>query len=57
MHVQYLYPMHICIAHICCVFGHVGLCMYILAVWGLTAGKSPVSVIYCLLIEVNGQKR
>ena len=26
------------------------------AVWGLTAGKSSVSVIYCLLVEFNGQK-
>ena len=54
------------------VFGHVGLCMCVCmcvyvcmyvyvdkkrAVWGLTTGKSPVSVIYCSLVEFNGQKR
>ena len=40
------------------------VCMYIYvdkkqAVWGLTCttGKSPVSVIYCSLVEFNGQKR
>ena len=27
------------------------------AVWGLTAGRSPVSVIYCSLVKFNGQKR
>ena len=26
------------------------------AVWGLTTRKSPVSVIYCLLAEFDGQK-
>ena len=26
------------------------------AVWGLTTEKSPVSVIYCLLAEFDGQK-
>ena len=51
-----------------CVFGRVGLrmyvCMYVAiyvdkkwAVWGLTTGKSPISVIYCSLVEFNGQKR
>ena len=48
------------------VFGRIGLCVYVCmyvyvdkkrAVWGLTTGKSPVSVIYCLLVEFNGQKR
>ena len=48
------------------MFGHVGLCTYVCvcmymwtkkrAVWGLTTGKSPVSVIYCSLIEFNSQK-
>ena len=35
-------------------------CMYVAknpAVWGLTARKSPVSVIYCSLVEYNHQKR
>ena len=52
-------------------FGHVSLWMYVCvcvctyiymwtkkrAVWGLTTRKSPVNVIYCLLVEFNGQKR
>ena len=46
------------------VFGRVGLCMCVCmymwtkkrAVWGLTTRKSFVSVIYCLLVEFNGQK-
>ena len=25
--------------------------------WAVTTGKSPVSVIYCLLVKFNGQKR
>ena len=40
------------------------VCMYVYiyvdkkrTVWGLTTGKSPVSVIYCSLVEFNGQKR
>ena len=35
------------------------VCIYVekkQAVWGLSAGKSPVSVIYCSLIKFNGQK-
>ena len=43
------------------VFGRVSLCMYMWtkkrAVWGLTTRKSPISVIYCLLVEFNSQKR
>ena len=52
------------------VFGRVGLCMYVCmygmyvcivwtkkrAVWGLTTEKFPVSVIYCSLVEFDGQK-
>ena len=39
-------------------FGHVSLCFCIyvtqkLAVWGLTAWKSPVSVIYCSLVDAK----
>ena len=26
-------------------------------VWGLTTGKSPVSIIYCSLVEFNGQEK
>ena len=53
------------------MFGRVSLCMYVCmyvwiyvcicgqkrAVWGLTTWKSPISVIYCLLVKFNGQKR
>ena len=60
------YPVRVCAAGLCvwsrrfvCVYMYV--CMYMWtkkrAVWGLTTGKSPVSVIYCLLVEFNGQKR
>ena len=45
-------------------FGRVSLCMYTIHVCGQKMGclgsyhwKSPVSVIYCLLVEFNGQKR
>ena len=47
------------------VFGRVSLCMYAYmyviyvdkkwAVWGLKTGKSPVTVIYCSLVEFDGQ--
>ena len=45
-----------------CMYVCVCVCIYICgqkkrAVWGLTTRKSPVNVIYCLLVEFNGQKR
>ena len=50
-----------------CVYVCIYVCMYVYdyvmyvdkkrAVWGLTTGKSPVSVIYCSLVKFNGQKR
>ena len=56
---------YICAA-VLCVWSHrfVYVCMCVRmymwtkkrAVWGLTTGKSPVSTIYCSLVEFNGQK-
>ena len=61
------YSVHICAAGFTMrLVVSVCVCMYIyiyiykwtkkLAVWGLTTGKSPVSVIYCSFVEFNGQK-
>ena len=56
------YPVCLCAAGLCvrsrlCMY----VCMYMWtkkqAVWGLTTGKSPVSVINCSLVKFNGQKR
>ena len=53
-------------SRVMCSVCHVCVCMYVCmyiyvdkkrTVWGLTTGKSPVSVIYCSLVEFNGQKR
>ena len=47
---------------ILCAYAQLGLhlvalvCVFNLNVWGLAAWKSPVSVIYCSLVELNGQK-
>ena len=58
------YPVCIWAAELCvwsCRF--VYMCMYVCmcgkkqAVWGLITWKTPVSVIYCLLVEFNGQKK
>ena len=64
------YPVRVCAAGLCVWlrrFVYVCICVYICicvcicgqktGCWGLTTGKSPVSVIYCLLVEFNGQKR
>ena len=52
------------VASVCvCIYDcmYVCICMYVYvdkkwAVWGLTTGNSPGSVIYCSLVEFNGQK-
>ena len=56
-----LYPVRVCAAGLC-VWSRrfVYVCMYVnkkRAVWTLTTRKSFVSVIYCWLVEFNGQKR
>ena len=53
------YPMR---SRVMCLVASVCVCMYVYvdkkwAVLGLTTGNSPVSVIYCSLIEFNNQKR
>ena len=51
------------VALVCaCMYVCMYVCVYVYvdkkrAVWGLTTRKSPVNVIYCLLIEFNGQKK
>ena len=46
----------VCVCMCVCMY----VCIYMWtkewAIWGLTTGKSPVSVIYCSLAEFNGQK-
>ena len=54
-----------CLVVSVCVCMYVHVCMYVMymyvdkkwAVWGLTTEKSPVSVIYCSLVDFNSQKR
>ena len=58
------YPVRVCAAGLCVwsrqfVYVYMYVCIYVnkkWAVWGLTTGKSPASVIYCSLVEFNGQK-
>ena len=60
-----MYGMYVCIyTYIHTVLStHTHIYIYIYnvdkkrAVWGLTIGKSPVSVIYCSLVKFNGQRR
>ena len=49
------YPVRVCAAGLC-VWLRRFVCGQKKAVWGFTTGKSPVSVIYCLLVEFNSQK-
>ena len=62
------YSVRICAAGFMCLYSHIGLCTWYvynymakkLAVWGLTAWKSPIGLIYIymsyMLVELNHQK-
>ena len=59
------YLVRVCATELCvwsswfvyvCMYVCVIICGQKRAVYGLTTGKSPVSVMYCLLVEFYGQK-
>ena len=61
MYVCMFVCMYVCM-YICMYVCYVCICVYVwdknlLFALGLSAGKSPISLICCLLVKFNGQKK